>query len=51
MEGSETVTDTVGPENDAKIWHLPKRLLTNNSTFFAAALDGANAVNGATRAV
>ena len=41
MEESETVTDIVGPENDAKIWHLPKRLLTNNSTFFAAALDGA----------
>lgn len=30
----------MGVEADPNIWHLPKKLLTTNSTFFAAALDG-----------
>lgn len=31
---------SVGNEPDAKIWHLPKKLLVRHSSFFEAALDG-----------
>ena len=31
---------TVGPEENAAIWYLPKKLLTNVSSFFTAALKG-----------
>ena len=31
----------MGPENNRAVWYLPKKLLTEHSSFFAAALDGA----------
>ena len=37
---SEPIAIRVGVEASQKTWHVPKRLLTTNSTFFAAALDG-----------
>ena len=40
IANSEPIEIRVGIEANLKIWHLPKKLLTNNSTFFAAALDG-----------
>ena len=40
IANSEPIEIRVGVEADLKTWHVPKKLLTNNSTFFAAALDG-----------
>ncbi len=37
---SEPIAIRVSVEANQKTWHLPKKLLTTNSTFFAAALDG-----------
>ena len=37
---SEAIVICVGVEANQKTWHLPKKLLMTNSTFFAAALDG-----------
>ena len=40
IANSEPIEIRVGVEANLKTWHVPKRLLTNSSTFFAAALDG-----------
>lgn len=40
ITNSEPIEVRVGVVLDSKTWHLPKKLLTNTSTFFAAALDG-----------
>ena len=40
LEGSESTTVTVGPQDAATTWHLPKALLIHKSPFFAAALNG-----------
>ena len=40
IANSEPIEVRVGVDANLKIWHLPKKLLTNRSTFFAAALDG-----------
>ncbi len=37
---SEPIAIRVSVDAKLKTWHLPKKLLTTNSTFFAAALDG-----------
>ena len=40
IANSEPIEICVDVEANLKTWHVPKELLTNKSTFFAAALDG-----------
>ena len=40
IANSESIEIRVGVGAHLKKWHLPKQLLMNNSTFFAAAVDG-----------
>ena len=40
IANSEPIEIRVGAGVNMKTWHVPKKLLTKNSTFFAAALDG-----------